>query len=115
MKKNEKIFFRHILEAIERIEEFTKDFSKEEFMKSVKTQDAVIRRLEIIGEAAGNISNKIKNKYEEIPWKKIIGMRNILIHHYFGVDLDTVWVVIKKDLPKLKQKIKKILKEVEKE
>lgn len=109
MKKNPKIFLQHILESISEIEKYTKDISEDEFARSTQVQDAVIRRLEIIGEAAKNISGVIKKKYDFIPWKKVTGSRDVLIHDYFEVDLESVWDTATKDVPKLKQDIKKIL------
>ena len=76
-------------------------------------QDAVIRRLEIIGEATKNIPEEFTKKHSEVPWSGIAKMRDKLIHKYFGVDLDLTWDVLKDDLPSLKEKIKKILREVE--
>ena len=113
MKKDVKIYLKDILESIEKIEKYTKDFTKESFCDDVLLQDAVIRRLEIIGEAAKNIPENCKKKYPEIEWKKIAGMRDVLTHAYFGVVLERFWVVVKQDLPSLKEKIKKILREVE--
>lgn len=109
MKKNPKIFFQHILESISEIEKYTKDVLKEEFVRSTQIQDAVIRRLEIIGEAAKNIPDVIKNKHGFIPWKKVTGARDMLIHAYFEVDLESVWDTAINDIPKLKQDITKIL------
>jgi len=80
-----------VLECIELIEKYTGGKSKEEFLKSIQLQDAVIRRIEIIGEAVKNIPEGIKKSYQDIPWKKIAGMRDILIHEYFGVDLELTW------------------------
>jgi len=114
MKKDESIFLQHILESIERIEEFVKGMSKQQFLEDVKTQDAVLRRLEIIGEAAKNLPEEFKKKHREIPWREIVDMRNIVVHKYFGVDLDITWEVVKNDLPDLKKKIKNLLKEVKK-
>lgn len=111
MKKDVKIFLFHILESIERIEVFAKGISKDEFLKSEIIQDAVMRRIEIIGEAVKNIPNIFKNKYPDIEWKKIAGTRDNLIHGYFGVDLKLTFKIIRKDIPELKKKISKILKE----
>ena len=112
MKKDVKIFLRHILESIRRIEDFTRDVSKDKFMSLVQTQDAVIRRLEIIGEAAKNIPNGFRRKYPEVPWSEMARMRDKLIHKYFGVDLDLTWDIVKGDLPNLKEKIERILEKV---
>jgi uncharacterized protein with HEPN domain len=109
MKKDPKIFLHHILESISEIEKYTKDISEDEFVRSTQVQDAVIRRLEIIGEAAKNIPGEIKEKYDSIPWKKITGSRDVLIHDYFEVDIEAVWDTATKDIPKLKRNIKKIL------
>jgi uncharacterized protein with HEPN domain len=111
MKKHPEIFLEHILESIEKIEEFMRGFTKEKFLESVKTQDAVIRRLEIIGEATKNLPQEFKDKHKDIPWNEIARTRDKLIHGYFGVDLDLTFDIIKKDLPELKEKIKEILEE----
>jgi len=113
MKKNINIFLEHILESILLIEEYIKDKNESEFIKSKQLQDSVIKRIEIIGEAIKNIPNDFKENYNKIPWKQIIGMRDILIHQYFGVDLNLTWEVIEKDLPELKKQIKIIKKDLE--
>lgn len=111
MKKPE-IFLKHILESIDEIEKYTKEIARDEFFQTTQIQDAVVRRLEIIGEAVKNLPATFKNKYPDILWKKISGMRDVLIHEYFGVDLKLVWRVVKKNLPELKKKILKILEEI---
>ncbi|MBA7548905.1 hypothetical protein ES705_41373 [subsurface metagenome] len=112
MKKDINIFLEHILESIYLIEEYIKDKNKSEFLKLRQLQDSVIRRIEIIGEAIKNIPDDFKETHPKIPWKSIIGMRDILIHQYFGIDLNLTWEVIEKDLPKLKKQIIAIKKEL---
>ncbi len=90
MKKNLRIFLIHILDSINLIEDYTKDKTKEEFEDSLSLQDMTIRRLEIIGEAIKNLPQEFKNNYNNIPWKKISGLRDKLIHEYFGVDIDLI-------------------------
>lgn len=97
-----------IKEAIKRIEEYLDDLTFEKFLKDVKTQDAVVRNLEIIGEAAKGIAIELTQKYSNIPWKKLSGVRDRLIHHYFGVNLDIIWGIAKEDLPNLAAEMNKI-------
>ena len=111
MKKDPKIFIEHILESIGEIEKYTKNISKKRFFDSVMIQDAVVRRLEIIGEAVKNLPTSFKNRYPKIPWKKIAGTRDILIHEYFGVNVDLVWKIVNKNIPQLKKQISKLLEE----
>ena len=84
----------------------------EEFVRDTKTYDAVIRNIEIIGEAVKNLSDDIKIAYDEIPWKNMAGMRDKLIHHYFGVNFNIVWNVVQNDFSAVSQQIKKITKEM---
>jgi uncharacterized protein with HEPN domain len=105
MTKDPRIFLDHIRESIALIEEYTKDISREQFSNSPQIQDAVMRRLEIIGEAVKNLPADFKIKHPAIPWKKIVGLRDILIHEYFGVDVTLLWNLIEKDLPVFKQQI----------
>ena len=104
-----KLFLYDIKEAIEKIEIFTKSISLEEFESDVKTIDAVLRNLEIIGEASKSIPKRIREKHNDIDWKAIIGMRNIIAHEYFGVSLQIVWKTIEERLPELKEAIEKII------
>jgi uncharacterized protein with HEPN domain len=112
-KRDVRLLLYDILECIEKIEKYTKDMNFEDFVKNDLVADAVIRNLEIIGEAVKNIPEDIRSKYPDIPWKKIVGFRNIVIHGYFGVDLNIVWTVVRKHLKELKPKIESILKEIE--
>ncbi|MDD4274310.1 MAG: DUF86 domain-containing protein [Desulfobacter postgatei] len=97
-----------IIEAVDRIFHYVKDLNYDGWMKDQKTIDAVIRNLEIIGEAAANVPLEIQDLYVDIPWYQMKGMRNILIHEYFGVDNDVLWNTIQKDLPVLKEKLQAV-------
>jgi len=109
-KKDPIIFLKHILESIEAIEKYSKNLSEEAFLKSSEKQDATIRRLEIIGEAVKNLPDEYKKKHPDVGWGRAMGTRNILIHHYFGVDLEIVWDTATKSLPQFKKQIKSLLK-----
>ena len=99
--KDDRIYLRHILEAIHDIEQYASE-GRGTFMADKMRQDAIIRKLEVIGEAVKNLSEKTKQRRPEIPWRQIAGMRDRLTHDYFGVDLALVWAAVEKDLPKLK-------------
>ena len=112
-KRGNKEFLYDIKEAIRRIEDYIGQMNYEEFLQENKTQDAVVRNLEIIGEAVKNLSEPMKKKYNKIGWKDFAGMRDKVIHHYFGIKWDIVWSVIKDKLPKLNENIEHILKETD--
>lgn len=107
MKKDPNIFLEHILQSIMLIEQYLENKTQKDFLNSTQLQDSIIRRIEIIGEATKNIPKEFKKAHKEIPWSKISGMRDILIHQYFGIDLDLTWEVVKSDLPELKKNILK--------
>ncbi len=110
--KRDKAYLKHILDAISNIEKFIEGVNKENFLGNIEKQYAVLRGLEIIGEATKNLSEELKKKHPNIQWKEIAGMRDKLIHQYFGVNLDLVWETIKTKLPELKTQISEILKEI---
>ncbi len=99
-----------MLEAIGRIEEFVQGIDLDAFLKDRKTSDAIVRNLEIIGEAARNVPDDVTSRYPGVPWKKARDMRNVLAHAYFGVDLPTVWKTIQGDLPPLKTRLREVLR-----
>lgn len=117
MKKNSskreyKDYILDIYDSTEEIEKFIEGFSFEEFQSDKKTIYAVVRAIEIIGEATKNIPALIKKSHSEIKWAKAKGMRNKLIHEYFGVNIKVVWKTIKEDIPELKEKMLELLKEL---
>lgn len=113
MKKDPQVFIGHILESIELIEEYAHELTLQEFQRNRAIQDAIIRRLEIIGEAVKNLGGPFKAKHPEIPWKPMAGMRDILIHEYFDVDLSLTWSVVKRELPSIKKHLQAILESLQ--
>lgn len=105
--KDDTVYKKHILDAIEKIEGYVHDVEKDVFMHDFLIQDGVVRELEIIGEAAKSFSPEFKEKTPAIPWREVVGMRNKLIHEYFEVDLDAVWKTVEEDVPFLKNELSK--------
>ncbi|MFW6120074.1 MAG: DUF86 domain-containing protein [Petrotogales bacterium] len=109
MSKNDDAYLHHILDSISKIKDFTENIDKNKFKNNELVQSAVIRQIEIIGEATKKVSDKTKANYPDVPWRDIAGMQDRLIHGYFGVDIDAVWDTIQRDIPKLRKDIEKIL------
>ncbi|MBI5874432.1 MAG: DUF86 domain-containing protein [Deltaproteobacteria bacterium] len=106
-------YLQDILTAAMEVKEFTTGMNYDEFIEDKKTVNAVIRSLEVLGEAAKRIPYEVRRKYPDVPWKRMAGMRDKLIHEYFGVDLEKVWLVVKEELPPLEPIIEQILKETD--
>ena len=111
MARDEFLYLRHVLDAINTIEEYLQGVDEEHFKATRLLQDGTIREIEIIGEAVKNVSKDIRKSYPEVPWQDIAGMRDKLIHGSFGVDIEKVWDSAKEDLPVLKEQVKGILKD----
>jgi len=111
MPRDYRVYLEDIVEAIRKIQFFTSDLSLQTFSSDVKTFDAVIRNLEIIGEAIKRVPEDVRSKYPDVEWRKIAGLRDILAHEYFGVDKEIIWDVIHSKLPVLEIQIKQMLEE----
>jgi uncharacterized protein with HEPN domain len=105
----DKVRLQHILDAIQYIEKFSLNKTREDFNNDLMYRFSVERQLEIIGEAANNLSSSLQQLHAQVPWQKIISFRNFLIHEYFGLDLDLVWSIVIDNLPQLKKDIENIL------
>jgi len=108
-KRRPDVYLQDILESIGHIQRFLEGVSEDEFYKKVEKQDAVLRRLEIIGEAVKHLPEEIREDHPDIPWRQIAGMRDIIIHEYFGVTLNMVWIVATDDILDLKTKVEEII------
>ena len=110
MSREYRAYLKDILDSIKKIEKYTKGLFFDKFANDELIQDGVVRNLEIIGEAVKNIPEDIKSEYPAIDWKKIAGLRDILVHAYFGIDIEIVWDVVKNKIPDLEQSILEMFK-----
>jgi uncharacterized protein with HEPN domain len=115
MARDETLYLRHVLDAIDTVNEYLQGVNEEKFKNTRLIQDGVIRQIEIVGEAVRHISKDLRKTYPEIPWRDVAGMRDKLIHGYFGVDIEKVWDTAKDDLPILRKQVVQILKDFEQE
>jgi uncharacterized protein with HEPN domain len=108
-KRRDPDYLNDIREAIDRILTYTADLIYQQFMEDIKTQDAVVRNLEIIGEATKNLSVSVRKSHSKVPWKDLTGIRDKMIHHYFGINYEIVWTIAKEELAGLLPQIERIL------
>jgi Uncharacterized conserved protein, COG2361 len=101
-----------MLESLEKIERYTVGLTFERFAWDDRTVDAVVRNLEIIGEAARQIPSEVRERYPEVPWRRVIGLRNVVVHEYFAVDVEIVWTVVRQSLPELKEALRRMMAEL---
>ncbi len=113
MPRDYKIFLEEILEAIDNVSDFVGPMTRQGFNADKKTIHAVVRNLEVVGEAVKGVPAEVRERYPQVPWQRIAGLRDILIHHYFEIDLDIVWDVVQNKLPELKAQIEAIRKDTE--
>ena len=112
MKRHYEDYLEDILDSIYAIEIFVNGMTKNEFIRDLKTIYATRKAIEIIGEAAKKIPKSIRDKYQDIPWREIAGMRDVLVHDYFNVDLNVLWKTVQEDIPKLKSMFVKIIEDL---
>jgi uncharacterized protein with HEPN domain len=111
-KRDWTLFLQDMLESIENIAQYTSGMGFQDFLKDTRTRDAVVRNLEVLGEAARKLPSGIRERYPEIPWTQIVGLRNRLIHGYFLVDYGIVWEIVQDELPQLRKRLEQIMREV---
>ncbi len=113
MKKDDTVYLHHMLDAIQRIQQYVKGIAIAQFRQNGLVQDAAVYQLLIIGEASRNVSDEFQASHSEIPWSQVIALRNRIVHAYFEINLQIVWDIVQNDLPPLKQQLAKILGEAE--
>ena len=108
-RRDHRLFLADMLEAIEKIERYTHGLSRKDLWQDDLVADAVVRNLEVIGEAARHVPEALRAAHPEIDWRRVVGLRNVVVHEYFAIDLDVVWVIIKQNLPQLKEAVLSVL------
>ena len=112
-KRDARLLLQDMLESLEKIERYTAGLTFERFAQDDRTVDAVVRNLEVIGEAARQIPSEVRERYPEVPWRRVIGLRNVVVHEYFVVDVEIVWTVVRQSLPELKEALRRMIAELE--
>ncbi len=112
-KRDARLLLQDMLESLEKIERYTAGLTFERFAQDDRTVDAVVRNLEVIGEAARQIPSEVRERYPEVPWRRVIGLRNVVVHEYFAVDVEIVWTVVRQSLPELKEALRRMIAELE--
>ena len=110
-RRDLRLYLQDILDSITKIEEYTNGASEDSFLQNTQIQDAVIRRLAIMGEAVKHIPKRLRDQYPEVPWRQIAGARDVLVHDYAGVTMGDIWKIIREDLPTLRSDVRRILDE----
>jgi uncharacterized protein with HEPN domain len=109
--KDDRLYLQHILECIERIERYTSE-GERAFRTDTRTQDAVVRNLQVLAESTQRLSDELKKGNPDVPWASIAGLRNVLVHAYLGISLDQIWEIVEKDVPGLKAQVRSLLEDV---
>lgn len=112
-KRDARLLLQDMLESLEKIERYTAGLTFERFAQDDRTVDAVVCNLEVIGEAARQIPSEVRERYPEVPWRRVIGLRNVVVHEYFAVDVEIVWTVVRQSLPELKEALRRMMAELE--
>lgn len=112
-KRDVRLFLSDILEAIEKIERYTEGLTLEALWENDLVADAVVRNLEIIGEAARHVPDELRERFSGVDWRRVVGFRNVVIHEYFAVDFEIVWTIITRHLPELKRTVAQMLRDLE--